>query len=68
MISKGKSPIVLIDDHILFRKGLMELIKKIEGYQVIWEASNGKDFVRNIGECPVPEIVMLDIAMPELWL
>jgi two-component system, NarL family, invasion response regulator UvrY len=66
-MSKNKiTSIVLVDDHILFRKGITELINKYEGFSVIWEASNGMDFIKNLKSCEKPEIVLLDIAMPEM--
>ncbi len=65
MINK-KTSVVLVDDHILFRKGMVELINKFEEFEVIWEASNGKEFAENLKLCPMPEIVLLDIAMPEM--
>lgn len=65
-MDKIKTTVVLVDDHILFRKGMVELINKFEGFEVIWEASNGKEFAENLKICPIPEIVLLDIAMPEM--
>lgn len=65
-MSNKKASVVLVDDHILFRKGMVELINKFEEFEVIWEASNGKEFAENLKLCPMPEIVLLDIAMPEM--
>ncbi len=56
--------IVLVDDHLLFRKGILELIGKFEGFSVIWEAGNGIEFIKNLRTNKTPEIVLLDIAMP----
>ncbi len=56
--------IVLVDDHLLFRKGILELIGKFEGFSVIWEAGNGLEFIKNLRTNKTPEIVLLDIAMP----
>ena len=66
METKNKTSIVLVDDHILFRKGIVELINKFDDFSVIWEASNGLEFIKNLKVCDVPEIVLLDIAMPEM--
>jgi DNA-binding NarL/FixJ family response regulator len=65
-MNNKKTTVVLVDDHILFRKGMVELINKFDAFEVIWEASNGKEFAENLKLCPVPEIVLLDIAMPEM--
>ncbi len=65
-MSNKKTSVVLVDDHILFRKGMVELINKFDAFEVIWEASNGKEFAENLKLCQPPEIVLLDIAMPEM--
>jgi len=64
MISAEKTKIVLVDDHKLFRKGMLELVNDFEDYTVIWEAENGKDFTQKLNRANVPDIVLLDISMP----
>jgi len=66
MTQNQKHDIVLVDDHTLFRKGIAELVNNFENYHVIWEAANGIEFISNLKIGPVPEIVILDIAMPEM--
>jgi len=66
MVTNTTTSIVLVDDHILFRKGMVELIGKFDGFIVDWEASNGLEFMKNLKLLGVPEIVLLDIAMPEM--
>lgn len=56
--------IVIVDDHKLFRKGMLELVNDFEGYSVIWEAENGKDFTQKLNHANMPDIVLLDISMP----
>jgi DNA-binding NarL/FixJ family response regulator len=56
--------IVIVDDHKLFRKGMLELVNGFAGYSVIWEAENGKDFTQKLSSANVPDIVLLDISMP----
>jgi DNA-binding NarL/FixJ family response regulator len=56
--------IALIDDHILIRTGLAGLINSFEGYKVILEADNGKDFIEQVQPRHAPDIVLLDITMP----
>jgi DNA-binding NarL/FixJ family response regulator len=56
--------IVLVDDHHLFRKGIMELINDFSGFEVIWEAENGKEFIQKLSPHHLPDIVLLDISMP----
>jgi DNA-binding NarL/FixJ family response regulator len=56
---------MLVDDHKLFRKGLRMLIDALGRFEVAAEASNGVEFM-NLLETSRPDIVMLDIAMPEM--
>ncbi|PIQ20621.1 MAG: DNA-binding response regulator [Cytophagales bacterium CG18_big_fil_WC_8_21_14_2_50_42_9] len=56
--------VVLVDDHKLFRKGMLELINDFTGFEVVWEAENGKDFTQKISPQNLPDVVLLDISMP----
>ena len=58
--------IALVDDHILLRNGLAALINSFNGYQVSFEADHGKDFINMITNHGSPDIVLLDINMPEM--
>lgn len=60
-----KYKVMLVDDHKLFRKGLRMLIDALNRFEVTWEASNGVEFL-NLVDQVQPDIVMLDIAMPEM--
>ena len=45
-MEKKSIRIAVIDDHQLFRKGLIKLIKSLdERFEVVLEASNGQDFL-----------------------
>lgn len=57
--------IALVDDHILLRNGLSELLKKM-GYNILFEVGNGKEMVDKINAGLLPELVLLDIGMPEM--
>jgi DNA-binding NarL/FixJ family response regulator len=56
--------IALVDDHSLLRNGLAALVNSFDGYSVLFEASNGKDFIDQLQTFPAPDIVLLDITMP----
>jgi DNA-binding NarL/FixJ family response regulator len=58
--------IALVDDHVLFRKGLAALISYFPSYKILFEAANGKDFIRQLKLYSAPDIVLLDINMPEM--
>lgn len=57
--------IVLVDDHILLRNGLAALVKKL-GHNVLFEANNGKEFIAQLDKNNLPDIILLDINMPEM--
>jgi DNA-binding NarL/FixJ family response regulator len=58
--------VALVDDHTMFRKGLSSLINLFPGYKVSFDAANGQDFINQLDTQNLPEIVLLDIAMPEM--
>jgi DNA-binding NarL/FixJ family response regulator len=65
-MNKNNIAIALVDDHVLLRNGLASLIQSFEGYTVLFEADNGKDFISQLKSNPVPDIILLDITMPEM--
>jgi|APFEC2959095171_1045051.scaffolds.fasta_scaffold00078_46 two-component system, NarL family, invasion response regulator UvrY len=58
--------VALVDDHKLFRKGMVELICNFSGYTISVEANNGKEFTQLITPDNCPHIALLDINMPEM--
>jgi DNA-binding NarL/FixJ family response regulator len=57
--------IVLTDDHSLLRNGLAELVKS-QGHTVLFEADNGSDFIKKLDAETLPDLVLMDINMPEM--
>jgi DNA-binding NarL/FixJ family response regulator len=57
--------ILIVDDHKLFREGLNFVLSQIEGFEVVGEASNGKEFLDMIDHMK-PDVVLMDISMPGL--
>lgn len=57
--------ICIVDDHEIFRDGLRFMLSQIIGYEVVGEASNGIEFLELLKSI-VPDIVLLDISMPEM--
>jgi two-component system invasion response regulator UvrY len=56
--------IALVDDHVVLRKSLALLINMLGGFEVTIEAGNGTDFIGQMENNILPDIVLLDIAMP----
>jgi DNA-binding NarL/FixJ family response regulator len=55
--------ILLADDHRVLRAGLKLLLERQTGFDVVAEASDGRQAVELV-ESHAPDIVLLDIAMP----
>jgi DNA-binding NarL/FixJ family response regulator len=57
--------ILIADDHEVVRKGLRSLLEGHEGLEIVGEASNGREAVDKATVLR-PDVVVLDIGMPEL--
>jgi DNA-binding NarL/FixJ family response regulator len=57
--------IVVVDDHSLFRRGLVGLLDEMENFRVVGEAANGYEAL-DIVQARKPDIILLDINMPEM--
>jgi DNA-binding NarL/FixJ family response regulator len=61
-----KTNVVLVDDHVLLRNGLSALIRSFNNCAVLFEANNGKDFIDRLNPSLLPDLVLMDINMPEM--
>jgi DNA-binding NarL/FixJ family response regulator len=57
--------IVLGEDHLITRQGILRLLEDEEGLSIVGEASNGEEAVQMVTELK-PDVVIMDIAMPKL--
>ncbi|RCK74372.1 MAG: Nitrate/nitrite response regulator protein [Anaerolineae bacterium] len=55
--------IVVVDDHALFRSGLISLLNDMGEFQVVGEAANGREALDVIRQTK-PDIVLMDVNMP----
>lgn len=58
--------LVLVDDHVIIRNGLKELIERLGPYQVVDQFDNGLEFVNAIPFSYEPDLIVMDISMPEM--
>jgi len=58
--------IVIVDDHTLIANALVEIISKFKNFNVIYICENGIDLQQKIGSSIKPDIILLDISMPEM--
>ncbi len=63
---KHQTSVALVDDHVLLRNGLASLVKSFGEYSVLFEANNGKHFIEQLPPRSLPDVVLLDINMPEM--
>ena len=59
-----KIKIALLDDHKLVRKGFCLILNSIQDFEVLLETDN-KDEILNLINTNCPDILLLDISMPE---
>lgn len=65
MATGKKIQVAVADDHSLLRNALARLIASFDNYTVIFEADNGKDVKEKLSKHVIPDIILLDVNMPE---
>ena len=61
----SKLEIVVADDHTLMRQGLCKILDEQPDWQVVAQASNGREAVKLVMEL-APAVAIFDIGMPLL--
>jgi DNA-binding NarL/FixJ family response regulator len=57
--------IVVVDDHLLIAKAISSIIEGFAGFEVLYEAENGKILMEKFrSKVNIPDIVLMDISMP----
>ncbi len=64
-IQDNKKKIAIVDDHKMFREGLRFLLSEIPNVEVVSESKSGKEFIESL-EHGRPDVVLMDISMPEM--
>lgn len=57
--------VVIVDDHIMFRQGIKQLLENDGDIRVVGEASNGEEGIKVLEEND-PDVLLLDIRMPKM--
>lgn len=59
----NKIRIVVVDDHALFRAGLVSLLTTIQEFEIVGEAGDGREALSIVAD-EKPDVVLLDVNMP----
>ena len=57
--------ILVVDDHVIVRRGLRQLLELEPDIQIVGEAENGLQCLELIDDCK-PDVILLDVRMPGL--
>jgi two-component system, NarL family, response regulator LiaR len=55
--------ILVVDDHIVVRRGLIAMLETEPGMQIVGEAANGAEAVEQAWKL-VPDVILMDLVMP----
>ena len=58
--------IMIVDDQLLFREGLKTVLNLEDSINIISAVANGKEALSLLNPSALPELVLLDIRMPEM--
>jgi len=64
-VMNGRSRVLIVDDHPLFRQGLRQLIEADQRFELAGESGDGTDALRVIQQAK-PDIAVLDVNLPNL--
>ncbi len=55
--------VIIVDDHVIFRKGLFTILNETDFIKVVGEASNGNELLDMLKKQDV-DVILMDIKMP----
>ena len=57
--------VLIVDDHALFRRGLIQVLQFEDGIEVVGEAEDGEDAIAKAEE-HAPDVLLMDVRMPRV--
>jgi NarL family two-component system response regulator LiaR len=57
--------VLVVDDHPVVRRGIKSLLAEEEDIEVVGEAVNGKDALKQVEKLH-PDVILMDLVMPEM--
>lgn len=64
-IAQTTVKLAIVDDHTLFRQGLIHILGRFATYEVVLEAASGRELFAAIDD-HLPDVVLLDLHMREM--
>jgi len=55
--------VLIVDDHVIVRKGIKALMAEIEGIEVVGEAGDGQEAIAQ-ADALEPDVILMDLVMP----
>jgi DNA-binding NarL/FixJ family response regulator len=65
MNDKKRIRVIVADDHVIVRRGIVSLLSLVKDFEVVGEAANGRIAVEMALQ-KMPDVILMDISMPEL--
>ncbi|WP_348620593.1 response regulator transcription factor [Pedobacter lusitanus] len=65
-MEEKKIAIAIVDDHTLFRKGMISLLEESDEIDILFDASNGMEMITMLNKETLPEVILMDINMPQM--
>ena len=63
MLSDGSVRVIVADDSVLLREGIVRLLDEQEGFEVVAQAGDADELLRKVG-AHKPDVAVVDIRMP----
>jgi two-component system, NarL family, nitrate/nitrite response regulator NarL len=63
MTNDPRIRVLVVDDHALFRKGIVSLLSGEDGFEVVGEAEDGFRAIEKAQKL-VPDLILMDVSMP----
>jgi NarL family two-component system response regulator LiaR len=63
--SRAKIRVLIVDDHMLVRKGTRALVEQLDDVEVVGEGANGAEAIALAAELQ-PDVVLMDLMMPQV--
>ena len=63
-MTTNKIKVTLVDDHVLLREALVNLVNTFDEFKVIASLNSGYELVNSLSDSVRPDVILLDLNMP----